>query len=168
MVEAEDGPTEKPMPRTLFSPTAVLLALLVLTGCAAMTLQPPSVTLAHLEVIEAGLFEQRFAFKLRLLNPNNRELDIAGLTFEVELNGQPFAKGVSNKPVKVPRLGEALLEVTAVSGLAGILRQLNEAAQGSRRAMTYRIKGRLLTDPYGSLPFDESGTLDLPRLSPPQ
>jgi LEA14-like dessication related protein len=142
---------------------AILFAVLLMGGCMGMTLQSPSVTLAHMDVIEVGLFEQRFAFKLRVLNPNNQEIPVTGLSFEVELNGEPFAKGVSNKPVTVPRLGEALLEVTAVSGFTGILRQINEASRGSRDAMSYRIKGRLVTGSFGGINFDESGKLGLPR-----
>lgn len=152
--------------RRFVVPAAVLVAVLTLTGCAALFLRPPTVTLAHLEVIEAGLFEQRFAFKLRVLNPNDREIAITGLSFEVEVNRQPFARGVSNEPVTLPALGEALLDVTAVSGLAVLLRQLDEAFRGSRGEMTYGITGRLVTVDYGSLPFAESGKLDLPRLSP--
>jgi LEA14-like dessication related protein len=150
------------MKRYIF-PAAVLFAVLTMGGCTGMALQSPSVTLAHMDVIEVGLFEQRFAFKLRILNPNNEEIPVTGLSFEVELNGEPFAKGVSNKPVTVPRLGEALLEVTAVSGFTGILRQINEASRGTRDAMSYRIKGRLVTNSYGGLNFDESGKLDLRR-----
>lgn len=152
--------------RRFILPTAVLVAVLILTGCAALSLRPPSVTLAHLEVIEAGLFEQRFAFKLRVLNPNNREIAIAGLSFAVEVNGQPFARGVSNEPVTLPALGEAILDVTAVSGLAVLLRQIDEAFRGGHGEMAYGITGRLVTADYGSLPFTASGKLDLPRLSP--
>lgn len=142
----------------------LLLVLLVLGGCAGLMLQPPSVTLAHMEVTEVGLFEQRFAFKLRVVNPNNAEIAITGLSFEIELNNEPFAKGVSSKPVKVPRLGEALLDVTAVTGFTGVLRQITEVFRGSRDAMSYRIKGRLITDSHGTFNFDERGKLDLPKL----
>jgi LEA14-like dessication related protein len=119
-----------------------------------------------MEVVEAGLFEQRFAFKLRIQNPNDMAIPITGLSFEVELNGQSFAKGVSDKPVTVPRLGEAILEVKAVSGLASILGQVDEWLHGSRNALTYRIHGRLFTGAVGTLDFDEGGRLDLPAPRP--
>jgi LEA14-like dessication related protein len=152
--------------RRFFAPTAVLAAVLILTGCTALSLDPPSVTLVHLELIEASLFEQRFAVRLRVLNPNNREIAIAGLRFEVEVNNQPFARGVSNRPVTLPPLGEALLDVTAVTGLAGLIRQIDEAIRGGSGDMAYRIKGLLVTDAHVSLPFDTGGKLDLRQLSP--
>jgi len=128
--------------------------------------RPPSVTLAGMEVVEAGLFEQRFLFKLRILNPNDLEIPITGLSFEVALNGQSFATGVSDKPVTVPPLGEAVLEVKAVSSLAGLLRQLDEGLRGGRQGVTYRIWGRLFTGTFGTLDFDQGGKLEMPAPRP--
>jgi len=139
--------------------TAVLLIALLAAGCAGLKIQSPSVTLAGMEVIEANLFEQRFAFKLRVQNPNDSEISITGLSFSVEINGQLFAKGVSDKPATVPRFGEAVLEVAAVSNLTGILRQVNELRRTNREEVTYRIKGRLMTGSFAYLSFDESGKL---------
>ena len=141
----------------------ILSAVLLLGACAGMDIQPPSVTLAGIDVIEAGLFEQRLALKLRVLNPNNVEIPISGLSFEVELNGEPFAKGVSNKPVTVPRLGEAVLDVTAVTGFAGLIRQLQGLSRGNIDALSYRIKGRLMTGFAYDMNFDERGRLEMPK-----
>ncbi len=69
------------------------------------------------------------------MNPNDVEIPLTGLNFEVEVNGQPFARGVSNKPVTVPRLGEEILEVTAVSTLANVLRQITEWKSGETRPL---------------------------------
>lgn len=141
---------------------AILLAVL-LSGCAGMGIQTPSITVAGIEVIEAGLFEQRLAIKLRVLNPNNVEIPINGLSFEVELNGEPFAKGVSDKAVTVPRMGEAILDVTAVTGVAGIIRQIQGLSRGNIDALSYRIKGRLMTGSSYGLNFDERGRLEMPK-----
>jgi LEA14-like dessication related protein len=140
-----------------------LLAVLLLGGCTGMGLKPPAVSVAGIEVIEAGLFEQRLAIKLRVVNPNNVEIPIGGLSFEVELNGEPFATGVSDKAIKVPRMGEAMLNVTAVTGLAGIVRQIEILTRGNVDAITYRIKGRLMTGPSIGLNFDEKGRLEMPK-----
>jgi len=143
-----------------------LTACLALGGCAGLFLKTPSVTLADVKIIEAGLLEQRFVFKLRVLNPNDREIDMTGLSFVVEINGKPFAKGVNNKPLTVPRLEERVLEVTAVSNLYGILAQVRELISGESKGLSYRIKGRLFTDSFGEIPFDEGGKLELPKPLP--
>ncbi len=141
-----------------------LLAASLLRGCAALTTQPPEVTLAGLDIVEAGLLEQRFAMKLRLQNPNDAGITITGLSFQVEVNGQTFAKGVSGQTVTVPRFGEAVLAVDAVSNLASVLRQISELSKGGREGIDYRIHGRLATGDFGSVPFESKGELRLPRL----
>ena len=140
----------------------ILSGLLLLGGCAALSLKAPSVTLADIKVLEAGLFEQRFGFKLRVQNPNDKEIAISGMSFMVEINGKPFARGVSNQGVTVPRLEERILEVTAVSNLYSILSQIHELLYGNSKGFSYRIKGRLFTEAYGELEFDESGSLAPP------
>ncbi len=145
---------------------SVLLAVMILMGCAGLIIQTPTVSLADIRIVEVGLLEQRFAFKLRIQNPNNMELAITGLSFAVEINGRPFAQGVSSKTVTIPPLEERLLEVTAVSNLAGMLGQVQEFLYGRNKALTWRVKGRLLTDSYGTLNFDASGKLAPPRPGP--
>jgi LEA14-like dessication related protein len=139
-----------------------LSVTLLLSGCAGLRLQSPSVTVANMNLIEASLLEQRFAFKLRIQNPNDMDIPITGMSFEIKLNDQPFAKGVSDKPVKLARLSETLLEVTAVSDLSGILRQINELLQGNRNSVSYLIKGRLVTGSAVGLDFENSGMFDFP------
>jgi LEA14-like dessication related protein len=81
----------------------VLVALLAACANLAGLSQKPEVSLAGLKLTQLGLFEQRFSLQLRIQNPNDVDLPIDGLTFDVELNGQPFLKGVSDKAVRVPR-----------------------------------------------------------------
>ncbi|MCB1961187.1 MAG: LEA type 2 family protein [Rhodocyclaceae bacterium] len=145
-----------------------LLALLVLAlgGCASLPLsmQPPEVSVADLRLIEAGLLEQRFGLSLRVLNPNDVDIPVEGLRFAVELNGKPFARGVSGAAVTIPRLGEAVLEVEAVSSLAGMLRQLR-AFGAERQRIDYRIAGELVTGGLrAAMPFERSGEIDLSDL----
>ena len=80
--------------------TAAIVALW-LAGCTGLPLgmQAPSVTLADISVVNVGLFEQQFMLKLRVQNPNPQEFVIDGLAFDLEVNEQPFAKGVSNQLV---------------------------------------------------------------------
>ena len=140
----------------------LLLSTLLLCGCAGLRLQPPSVTVASLDLIEASLLEQRFTFKLRVQNPNDVDIPVTGISFEIKLNDKPFAKGVSDKPVKLTRLSETTMEVTAVSDLSGIIRQINELRRGKLNSVSYLIKGRIVTDFNIGLNFENSGTLDIP------
>ena len=152
-----------PSRRRLAGLAVAMLGLTALGGCAGLRLgmQKPEVTVANIRLLDGNLLEQRFLLTLRVMNPNTSEIAIEGLTFKVDLNGQPFAKGVGNQPVVVPRLGEALVEVTATTGLGGLLRQL-KAFKG-REKVDYRISGRLVTGNFGGIDFDQTGEVELPK-----
>jgi LEA14-like dessication related protein len=114
---------------------AALIFAATLTGCAGLPpgAQAPSVTIADLELGNAGLFEQQFNVKLRIQNPNAEEFKVDGMAFDIEINDQPFAKGVGNQLVTVPRYGSAFMQVEAVSTLGGLVRQLGRFVQGASR-----------------------------------
>jgi LEA14-like dessication related protein len=133
----------------------------VLAGCAAPfgVSQPPELALSSIEGVDVGLLEQRYRLKLRVRNPNDTDLQVRGLSLAVELNGQPFARGVSDQTVTVPRMGEALLEVSATSSLGSVWRQLREVGKAGTQDLSYRLSGRLSLQGLGSLPFEEKGTL---------
>ena len=146
--------------------TKGLLALLCaasLGGCAALSVREPlNVSIADLRPIEVGVLEQRYALKVRLLNPNDAEIVFDGVVFDLEINDTPFARGVSNQSSVIPRFGEALIDVQAVSGLQNILRQINELLKGEKTSLTYRIKGRLHGGGFGFTRFDSSGEIAIP------
>ncbi len=152
-----------PSRRRLAGLAAAMLGLTALGGCAGLRLgmQKPEVTVANIRLLDGNLLEQRFLLTLRVMNPNTSEIAIEGLTFKVDLNGQPFAKGVGNQPVVIPRLGEAMVDVTATTGLGGLLRQL-KAFKG-RDKVDYRISGRLVTGSFGGIDFDQTGEVELPK-----
>lgn len=142
---------------------ALALALL-LAACATVVSKPPAVSLAGVGLESISLFEQRYVLQLRVTNPNDRDIPVDGLAFEVELNGMHFASGVSNQAVTIPRLGEALLEVRATSNLASFMRQWRDLEKGGRSGLDYRIKGSLRVSGYGAVPFDHKGEVALPEL----
>ena len=142
----------------------LLSLVLLLSSCASLVPPKPEVSLAGVELVQAGLFEQRFALRLRVQNAGGLALPINGLVFEVELNGQPFAHGVSAEPVTVPGPGEAVVTVNAVSNLSSLLRQVRELRDTGGDKLAYRIHGTLDAGPYGRLPFDHGGDVDMSRL----
>lgn len=141
-----------------------LALILLAAACATVIRTPPSVSLAGVDLESIGLFEQRYVLQLRLRNPNDADIPIEGLSFDVEVNGMHFASGLSNAVVRVPRLGEALVEVPATSNLGAFLRQWRELRQGGRDSLDYRIKGSVRVTGYGAIPFDHKGEVPLPNL----
>ena len=151
-----------PRRRTLLCAAA---AALLLGGCASLPvgLDAPQVSLTDVSLQGGGLFEQRIGLVLRVANPNRRELAIDGMSFELELNGKKFAHGVSDKSLSIPGLGEALVDVSAVTSLGDVLRQLGSL--GDRRGIDYRLHGKVLMSGFGSLPFERKGEVSLPEFT---
>lgn len=115
----------------------------------------------------SGGFEQRFRVGLRLSNPNQVPLEVEGLRFELELNGQRLARGQTGDAVVVPRLGDAVLTLSATTTLLDVFRQVT--AMPGTTEIRYRVSGRVFLK--GFLPpyvdFDDADTLvTLPEALP--
>ena len=146
---------------------ALLTGVLGLGACAAWEIREPlSVTIADISPVEVSLLEQRYAVKVRVLNPNNVDIAFDGVAFDVEVNDKLFARGVSNQGGVVPRFGETVIDLQVVSGLQNILQQVIELQQKDRPGFSYRIKGRLSAAGGLSIPFDTKGEWAFPSGNP--
>ena len=149
---------------------AFAVAAFVLAGCAGVglgsqELEPPEVTLADLQFQSAGLLEQRLGLVLRLRNPNEVDLPLDGLRVTLEIDGEPFATGLSNENVTVPALGEETVTVAAVSTTADVLNQLHNVA--GLKDIDYTIAGTafLRGETNRKLPFERVGVVRLGGLA---
>ncbi len=146
----------------MIRPVAWLLALLLLAGCAGALKrpEPPIVTVADIRMGESGLMEQRFLVTLRLQNPNDFALPLRGLRYDLKLNGQDFARGVSPAAVTVPPYGEQTLQVTVTSNLLSLFRQLKSLSGGG--PLRYSLAGSIgVANRHLRLPFRHSGEISL-------
>jgi LEA14-like dessication related protein len=112
---------------------------------------------------DMAIFEQRFEVTLRIQNPNDAELSINGLRFDIELNEREFANGMSGQRVTVPRFGSEVVNVEVFTTLASFLRQIRELSAGSTQKVRYRLNGTAFVDAPSTFkaPFDEQGEIDL-------
>jgi LEA14-like dessication related protein len=137
---------------------------LILSGCTAIApkMEPPEFSLAGLELVDADFFEQRFRFKLRVINPNDFALPIKAVNYRIEVNDEEFASGVSNKPVTIPAYGTELLEVDGYSNFFRMLKHLKDTGAALRGKLTYRLKGAAVVGDFKQkIPFERKGELDL-------
>ena len=146
--------------------TAMTLGITLMLGaCAAIeSTEPPKVRLVDVKLLESGVFEQQMLVDLRIINPNNVDLPLDGLAFELEVNDNVLAEGYSNEAVTVPRLGEARIPVRASTSLLGLVQQFVTLSQSDH--LSYRLKGRAYVQGLFSrgVPFDQGGRLDLQTL----
>lgn len=138
----------------------LLTSLLAVVGCSSLGeyKERPRVSIAGVQVTDANLFEQRYRLQLRVQNPNQVDLPIRGLDYQVEVNGKAFASGVSDRAVVVPRYGTALLDVEGVSTLGSLIQQLKDLDPLKQQQAQYVIRGNVrVTDRDLSLPFEHRG-----------
>jgi LEA14-like dessication related protein len=149
--------------RLLLAGALALPALLA--GCASVGLgwQKPEISLASVRLQNANLLEPRFLLGLRVRNPNAVPLDLEGLDFEVELNGQPFGTGHSAAPARIPAHGEGVVDVSLSTGLGRILRQAGQLLQGGGD-LSYRLKGQARIAYWGTTDFDRKGEVPVGKL----
>jgi len=144
---------------------AIYVASLSLVGCAGVgkRLEPPRISLAHIEVQEFTGFEAVFQIKLRVFNTNDIDLTIKGIEADMEINGKPFATGVSQAAVKIPSFGTELVAITVYSSVIDIVKGIHGLQKAEQ--LKYRLKGRLQVagDHMMSttLPFESEGQVTL-------
>lgn len=146
----------------LLSAFALVLALLLAGGCAGIAQKPKlDVSIAELGPAQFGVLEQTYSLKLRVQNPNPVDISTDGLSFSIDINGKPFARGVSNQSITIPRLGEAMVDVTAVSDLSGLIQQMRSLEGAATSGLRYRLIGRFFSaeKPF---PFNYSGSIKPP------
>jgi LEA14-like dessication related protein len=137
-----------------------LAAIFFLGGCAHLfwRAEAPRVNIANITPKDVKLFEQVFAMDLRVMNPTEKEIGIRGVVFDLEVNGQPFARGVSNQAITVGPFASQILQVEAVTTLASLLRQIIQVQKEEFTGFAYRLSGFFQTDSSSfRIPFDETG-----------
>lgn len=144
----------------------MLFALTLLVGaCSGLKPKAPEVSVAGIELRELGASEQRIGIKLKLRNPNARDIPIEALSFDVELNGEHFARGNSDAAVTLPGSGEAMMDVSAITTLSVLLHQIGEMQGSGRELVPYVIRGQVSSAAVGgNVPFTSHGEFKLPRL----
>jgi len=141
-------------------PTTLVIALLCLAGCASLRplqIVPPEISVVNIVPMSATLFEQRLRVDLRLQNPNDFNLNLAGLDFQLAVNGSELARGLSNEAVVVPHLGESIISVAITTTALAWMRQLRTFA--TTQEMNYVLTGNIHLSRVGRLPFHRSGRI---------
>lgn len=141
-----------------------LLMLFLVAGLAACSGLPfnavaPKVSVADVAIKSLGLLEQRFDVGLRVSNPNDFDLTVEALEFELEVNGHPFATGLSRTSTRIAATSSTLLRIDAITQSKNLIQQIQALTPESlKEGVPYRIRGRLKTDRSSRwVPFDHAG-----------
>lgn len=139
-----------------------IIAVLVVTlaGCAGFKPEPARVdiSISELSVGPSTVLEQTWNLKLRIQNPNNHDIPADGMKYQIDVNGKPFARGVNNQSVLLPRLGEAMVQVQAISDLQSLIQQIGDLRRLSQPSLDYHMTGTLYSGEQ-RYPFEYSGAI---------
>ncbi|HEY6125708.1 MAG TPA: LEA type 2 family protein [Steroidobacteraceae bacterium] len=133
-------------------------------GCAAIPkLEAPKLSVVSLKTAGGDIFSQRVVVRMRVFNPNTRELPIQGLTYTIEVNDAELGNGGTAEPFVVPAMGEAEFDMQITANLAGALAKLLLTRRSSSESLDYRLRGsvNLSSGFLRRIPFDERGTVKL-------
>ena len=124
------------------------------------------VNVAGIEPLPGQGLEMRFNLKLRVQNPNDSAVSFNGIALDLELNGKPFASGVSDQSGTVPRFGETVVSVPlTVPAFAAVRQALGLAGVAQSGQVPYRLQGKLAGGLTGTIRFTDQGTLTLPGMA---
>lgn len=141
----------------------LLMGLLGLNGCAVLdrSYTEPDVQLANIEMLKSNLWEQSFRLRLRVDNPNSRNLPVRGMHYQVYLNDMRLATGVTDRAFDVPAYGTEYFDVTVRSNIWRHLSDLVKLVE-HQQPVNYRIDGHIRTGLFLSpkLTLQEEGTID--------
>ena len=142
----------------------LLLWVLLFSGCASLNepMDPPKVTLDSFSSLPSEGAGPRFLIKLRIQNPNEQALDIAGISYNISLVGREVMTGVSNDVPVIDGYGEAVVSLQTSLQLFQLLRLLASLGQTPTEELTYRFDAKI--DFKGLVPtqrVEEAGSISL-------
>jgi LEA14-like dessication related protein len=144
---------------------AILLLLSApwFAGCAMLPkLEAPKLSVVSLKMQGGDIFSQRVLVRMRVFNPNTRELPIEGLTYSIEVNDAELGNGGTGAPFTVPAMGETEFDMLITTNLAGALAKFL-TRRNSSETLDYRLRGNVnLSGGFlRRIPFDERGSVKL-------
>jgi LEA14-like dessication related protein len=144
----------------------MLLAFVVWTAaCSLLTpkFERPTLSVASVEMVSGNLFQQNFLVTFDIQNPNDRVLPVTSLHAELNVGGDRFASGVTNRAFVVPARGATQFDMTITANMALALVKLGQKSGQHPDSIDYDMTGGASIDlPFmRDLPFHQSGSFPL-------
>jgi len=151
----------------LFVAVAVLAA-----ACSSLgsKLEAPSLSLVAVQMLSTDMFAQKFKVRVLVQNPNDLELPVRGLEYQIILMGDSFAEGTSNDAFLLPAGGEAEFDMTVTTNFVSSFgRLLSRVGGGKLENIDYEIVGKVYVEKgmLRKIPFSHRGTVDFSKTLKP-
>ena len=146
--------------RVLSWPMAICL---LLSGCSSLVpkLEPPKFEVVGLQVLGGDQKHQQLRLRLEVTNPNDRQVAVRSVDYQVALAGTDFAQGSSADAFTVPALGQTQFDLDVNADLGAMLRVV--AAHLGAPSVPYEVTGHvhLAEGLVREFPFKGHGQLAL-------
>ncbi|MGB5446918.1 MAG: LEA type 2 family protein [Psychromonas sp.] len=134
----------------------VMWSVLLLGGCTTVQqLQELQVSLIKIEPTQSSTgLSPRFNVQLLVTNPNDQDLEIQGMTLQLDIANQKILTGVSNQIPQLSAYSETLVDIQTTVNLIDLFKLLTHLSQHSGDDIKYRLNARI--DPKYFIPFNLS------------
>lgn len=141
------------------------LAVLTLSACSLFPHRDPlNINVVGIDPLPGEGMEVRLAVRLRLQNPNETTIDYHGIALELDVNDRLLAAGVSDQQGTIKPFSEAVLTVpVSVSAFAALRQAVGMSQMNNFDNLPYTLRGKLAGGVFGTMRFNDSGVLDLPK-----
>jgi LEA14-like dessication related protein len=155
------------MPRLLLRPTFVAL-IAMLASCSSLgpKLVAPQLSLVGIQIMSADMFAQQFIVRVKVENPNDLEVAVSGLEYDIFLMGDSFAEGASDSSFVLPAKGEAEFDMIVKTNFVSSLGRLVSRTNGGKlEDVPYQITGKLMLEKgiMRTVPFSHAGTVNFTK-----
>jgi len=146
----------------------IAAAFVLLAACSSLgpKLESPRLSLVGIQVMSTDMFAQRFKVRVLVENPNDIELPVRGLEYEIILMGDSFAEGTSTNAFVLPAQGEAEFDMLVTTNfMSAFGRLLSRVGGGKLENIEYEIVGKVYVDKgvFRKIPFSHHGTVDFSK-----
>lgn len=141
------------------------IILFLVSGCSSIIpeFDPPKVSLESFRALPStGSGTPRFEIKLRISNPNEQSLDIAGISYGVDILDRELISGVTNEVPVIEGYSEEVITLEAGLQLFEMLRLITSLGHEMGDSLDYSFTAKI--DFRGFMPtqrIEEAGSFTL-------
>ena len=130
------------------SPTSFILYLAGVVLVSACTdikpdYEDPAIAVKYFRAMPAEGMAPRFEIGLHIINPNDFDLDIRGISYAVSIQGQRILLGVASSLPAVPAYGEGDIDLQASTDVISSIKLLAGLINERRQGINYQLDAKL-------------------------